>query len=429
MNSSKNINVLWVDDRPDLNLVEACAEDGISIEIKGDAISGADYLKRNWREIDFVILDARGTRPGDMSDGDVGGVYDMLKALAEISRDKVIPHCIYTAFVEHERVKAIKDIYTDVKVIKKNSADNKHPILSPYEELESFIIQESSKGEERKIRNMYFDVLDAADALHFKTEYRITLMDFLKSLTFDNLRDKCPKPSEIRDIFEYVFKCYYDAGLIPRECYKANLQGKLTEINITDAMRYLCGEKPDNVLGKANPLGVFDKEGSVVPSLMVSLVETALNYSQKSKHDDYKVNDPDVIDINKKLNEYESAVSSPLYKFNALLSLCDFIKFSASYISSHPDVATNKQRCVRLQEYCDKTASGTYTNYCTAKKDNNGEFHVGPYIKLNNGGKEITTNNFRYLREGDKVVISKLTINNASANDGYKYYCKDFKIK
>ena len=428
MISAKDITVLWVDDRYDCNVIDNCKDEGINIVIKEDAIQGSLYLKENWRDIDFVILDARGTRPDDISDGDVGGVYDMLQALAEISHDKKLPYCIYTAYIEHEKVKDIQSHYPGIKIIKKNSADNKHPIFDPYSELIDYIKKESSKSEDRIIKNMYYSVLDAADFLNFKSEYKFTLIAFLKSLTFDYYRDKCPKPAEIRDIFEYIIKCYYEVGLVPKECYKATAQGKLTDINITDAMKFLCGEKPENILGRNNPLGVFDSQGPVLPSLMVSLVDTALNYSQKMKHDDYIVKDPNIININEKLQEYEDAVPSSLYKYNALLCLCDFLKFSASYISKHADLKTNKQRCVRLYEFCDKNANGEFTKSCTVHIDKNGTPYFSPHIKLNTGGKD-KNGLFHRLQEGDKISISKLSKNASKDIDGYRFFCKDFTIK
>ena len=426
MNSAKKIHTLWVDDRPDDNLIDNCQDEGIQIVKALNSNEGMTYLHSNWKDIDFIILDARGTREGDVTDGDTGGVYDMLSAIQEYKREKKIPCCIYTAYIDDQKVKELNNQYQWLKLFKKNDPKTKSPIFDPYRELIDYIKSESSKLEERQIKNMYADVLDAADVLHFSDEYKNTLMLFLKALSFDAHRSECPGPEEMRDIIEYICKRYYEAGLIPRECFKA-AGNKLSEINITDAMKYLCGEKPDNILGQKNPMGVFDSRGPVLPALMTTLMDTSLNYTQKCKHDGYKVAGEDVIDINHKLNEYESGIKTPLYKFSALLNLCDFIQFSAEYINNHSDVEENKKRCVRLVNYCVRDSDGKPTNVCMVEKDPvNNTFHIGDFIKLNLKG---TKNKVKvFVGEGDKIIINKL-ITNTDRSDKYRFFAADYTIK
>ena len=425
MNSAKKIHTLWVDDRPDDNLIENCWDEGIQIEKAENSDKGLAYLDQNWRDIDFIILDARGTREGDVTDGDTGGVYDMLAGLQRYSRDKQIPYCIFTAYMDNKKVLDLSSQYPKLKIIKKNDPKAKNPLIDPYRELIDYIKSEASKTEERQIKNMYADVFDAAKALKFEAKYRETLMDFLKALSFDSHREKCPGPEEMRNIIEYICKLYYEAGLVPRECYKTAGK-KLSDINITDAVKYLCGEKPDNVLGKKDPMGVFDSEGPVLPALMTGLIDTTLNYTQKCKHDKYKVEDPDVIDINRKLNEYERSVSNPLYKFSALLNLCDFIQFSADYLENHSDVEENKKRCIRLAKECETDAQGEPTRICIARRTADGYgFHVGDHIKLaprGAKGRFVTD-----VCDGDRIIITKMS-ENTKPNDLYRFYASEYSI-
>ena len=425
MNSAKKIHTLWVDDRPDDNLIDNCWDEGIRIEKAFNSNEGMAYLHSNWKDIDFIILDARGTREGDVTDGDTGGVYDMLSAIQQYRREKRIPYCIYTAYIDDQKVKELKNQYPELKLIKKNDPKTNNPIFDPYRELIDYIISESSKSEERQIKNMYADVLDAADSLCFSEGYKNTLMLFLKSLSFDSHRDKCPGPEDMRDIIEYVCKRYYEAGLIPRECFKT-AGNKLTEINITDAMKYLCGEKPDNVYGKKDPMGVFDIKGPVLPVLMTTLMDTSLNYTQKCKHDGYRVADEDVIDINQKLNDYEMGIKTPLYKFSALLNLCDFIQYSAEYISNHRDVDENRSRCIRLANECVRNQEGNPTRICVVEQDQNNSFHVGNYIKLSMRGVKGTVK--VPVKEGDKIIITRLSVN-SDRTDPYRFFAADYTIQ
>lgn len=428
MNSAKKIHVLWVDDRPDDNLIENCWDEDIRIEKAENSDKGVAYLHDNWKDIDFIILDARGTREGDVTEGDTGGVYDMLTAIHEYKRDKKIPYCIYTAYIDHQKVQDLKNQYPGLKIIKKNDSKTKSPIFDPYRELIDYIVAESSKLEDRQIKNMYSDVLDAADMLQFSDEYLTTLIRFLKALSFDSHRKNCPGPDDMRDIIEYVCKRYYEAGLIPRECFKA-AGLKLGEINISDAMKYLCGEKPDNVLGRKDPMGVFDSKGPILPELMATLMDTSLKYTQKCKHDAYKVDDPHVFDRNLMFTEYESCIKSPLYKYSVLLNLCDFIQYSAEYIANHINKEENQARCIRLANDCERGEDGKPTKVCIVEKETDAYvFHVGNHIKVSPKGTKgkFKTN----VSDGDRIVITKITVNTEYPNSSpYRFYANEYTIQ
>ena len=57
MNSAKKIHTLWVDDRPDDNLIDNCQDEGIQIVKALNSNEGMTYLHSNWKDIDFIILE------------------------------------------------------------------------------------------------------------------------------------------------------------------------------------------------------------------------------------------------------------------------------------------------------------------------------------------------------------------------------------
>ena len=426
MNSAKMIHTLWVDNEPDDRLIESCLKEGIQIVKAENSDKGLTYLEQNWRKIDFIIIDALDTRVGDVTNGRTCGAYDMLAGIQRYSRDKQIPYCMYTAYVGKPQVKNLEKQFPGLTIFKKTDPKERKPIFNPaYRRLIDFIKAEALLTEERQIKDMYADVFDAAGTLELEEKYRETLMRFMKALSFVSHREDCPEPDDMRYIIEYICKRYYEAGLVPRECFKLK-KGRIAEINITDALKFLSGKKPDNVLGKPSPMGVFDSKGPVLPELMAELMDSALNYSHKYSHDNHIVDDPDAADANPKMSEYERSIKTPLYKFSAFLNLCDFIQFSAEYLTNHSDVKENKKRCIRLAKVCEKSPDGK--SYIV-RRNADGTCHVGDYIKLAPKGTKGKDKDSKKVsvNDGDLIEFTWLS-ENTKPNDPYRFYASEYTI-
>lgn len=415
-----NLNVLWVEDKPFPAFESRCAKNGISLKRVTNSEDGVKLLNDELQHWDFVLLDGRGTKKGEVEN--IRGAKEMLKELRRIEIVRKIPYCIFSAYAKDIDVKSIEDWDEEIRVFSKiETKDQRHP----YQDLLNYIKEEAAKLDRQQVISLYSDVFEAADSLNIPDVHKDSLVEYLKSLTFEKYRTSCPDGNALRQVIEFINKRLYDVyGLLPRECFKVD-----NTVNLRDSIEYLCGNKTGNILGIRTEYGVFDSKGPILCEFLGEVMTRALNYTQVDSHDKSEIDDPDMHDINARTNEFRSQVPSTLYLYSAVLAVCDYIKFISRYVSQNSDVATNKARAVVLKDLFEdvkiknyngsKREEGTAIVHCDA----NGTFYCCGHIKLS--PKSISRVPVT-LSEGCKVVVSGIKPNKDYAKDGYKFFANDY---
>ena len=417
-----NLKVLWVDDKPFPEMERRSEKYGISLERVENSEIGIRRLNEDLFNWDFVLLDGRGTKIGNVEN--LAGAGDMLRELERLKTQRDIPHCIFSAYTEDADVAILKQVYGDIRSFRKMEV--KDP-LHPYEDLFKYIKEESSKLESRQVQNLYSDVFDAALKLDLPEEHIQSLTSYLKALTFEKCRSLCPGGNELRQIIECICKKLMNFNLIPQECLKGDRTGKRTsEVNITDAVGYLSGCKSAFIFGKRTPFGILDSEGPIICQFMADNLQRALNYTQKDSHDNTPIDKQDeneIIDINKSITEYYNTVANPLFMFSSVLIVCDFIKAIATYLGTHADKNVNIKRAYNLQKDLSITFSKDKDieyGEGILEKDSNGVFHIGPHIEIL---PKIYKGYPVPLAAGKKVSIKSITRKDSNR---YKYSTTDY---
>lgn len=412
--------VLWVEDKTDFEskLKERGQKYGIEFTRVTYSEEGKKLLNSKLDDWDFVLLDGRGTKKGEVQN--TRGACEMLREIDVLSATRKIPRCIFTGYAKETDIEMLESLYGDIAIFSKEETDDP---TRPFHEMFEYIVSEADRLAERQILNLYQEVFDAVDSLELPDEHKKTLIKMLRSLNFLKYRNDCPSGNDLRKIIECICRKLVSLNLIPTDCLKGDKNGNATsELNITDALNYLSGNKTTFLLGKRTAFGVIDKEGPIICSFMYDSLQKALNYTQKDSHDETPIDNQDeqeIIDINKSINDYISAVPDTLYLFASTLMVCDFIKAISAYVSTHSDPVINATRAYHLQDDLTVDANGNGIGYIS--EDENGLFHCGPFIYLQPKSiRGVPVN----LYDGMKVSIRSL-VQNKSAN-GYKYFTNDY---
>ena len=415
--------VLWVEDEAELEprLKNRGAKYGIEFVRVRDSEQGKKLLNSQLDDWDFVLLDGRGTKKGEIQN--TAGAFEMLREIDILSSRRKIPRCIFTAYAKETDIEAIERSFGDIEV--KSKIEQNDP-LNPYSDLFSYIITEADRLAERQIVNLYRDVFDAAYSLELPDEHKKTLIKILCSLNFLKYRSDCPGGNDLRKIIEYICKKLVSLGLISTDCLKGDKHGNPTsELNLTDALNYLNGNKSAFILGKRTQFGVIDKEGPIIGNFMYDSLQKALNYTQKDSHDETPIDKQDeleIIDINKSINDYIRSTPDTLYLFISALMVCDFIKAIAIYVENHPDPSVNSLRAYHLgDDISIQFKDGSEYGVGTISQDKNGIFHCGPFIYIQPKANKVIQ---IQLYDGMKVSIRNISPNRNG--NGYRYYTNDY---
>ena len=380
MNDFSSIKVLWVDDDPDLNLKKIFEKHGLRVTVVTDHEKGIEELNAHKKEWDFVLLDGRGT-DRSMAKNKVTGTARLLSELDSIKRtDRDIPHCIYTAYIKEEEDKAeLRAFDKDVTFIPKGSARS----IKDVPPIIGYIKKHAALQYETQICNLYSDVFDSAKVLNLSDDDVQILKSSLLAMTYAAFRSICPKANELRVVIEDVCRELSNYNLIPKECWKIDGTGNKTEINLTDCVTYLSGNRTKNICGKPDNLGVFDSGQPILGEFLGELMEKALNFTQMGSHGKQQILDPAYTDINRRITYYTSIVPSPLYIFSALLVICDFIKVAANVIKSFPDVVNNSKRCLALEaEFGPLNQQNNKFRTAPVTVETDGTVHIGTHVEV-----------------------------------------------
>jgi response regulator RpfG family c-di-GMP phosphodiesterase len=196
------------------------------------------YMKDNFYNLDFVILDGKGYRQKDETgQGDELFATDAREAIDNLIREKKqdLPYCYYTAYTDDKTIDNLKSktylgTSENIKVFKKVDSGTK--------DLFAFVEHKVKQKEDTSIKQQYLDIFEIFNLGYLDNSVErdlINTMLLLKNLTDDNSKQLS---RNIRPIMETVLN---KVAVLDKKYTGAHLRNG-DEQSLSSAIWFLAGK-------------------------------------------------------------------------------------------------------------------------------------------------------------------------------------------
>lgn len=392
-------NVIWIDDEWDTRgkpFIQMCkVKHQIFITPFKTRKKGIAALEQNLKYWDAIILDAKAYNNTEDEVADVDGLYAARERLIELRRQRYIP-----CFVLTRQPDLIDD-----KMFEKSVGKFYRKDIDGQNKLIEDLIEEVSKSTRYQVKTIYNDALEQLEEISVEAcEYIIDIfeafhspdMSFIPKLYFNPLRQ----------VLEYIFRAANKVGILPDDFFTSGT------VNLNQCFMFLIGRDAEKV-------GVrYGKPGErIVPSHIQNMMGLILNLGNVNSHS--KLNDAEIQAAEDRL--VREGLNTKYLVFSMALQLCEIAFWMNCYISSHPNIDDNLQKCVRLPPK-DEENHIEESDLIGIIEIKDGIYHINDKYAVLLKQKEWL---------GKKARILKFTANtNQKIKDRYPYFvrCNDIQI-
>jgi cold shock CspA family protein len=410
---TKKYNILWIDDKHEtmMSFKVDAANAGIKLNSFKSSDEGLDFLEKNIKRIDGIILDAKFYKSKSQEEGteDYKGLWEALKKIEVLKEKKHLPHFIYSGQSKIEENDIIQQDLSKLYI--KNNPQDKVRLFKD-------IKKDADQLSDLQLKHKYQRALEVYDKEYLDDKSYLLLFDLLKYLNEDEsdfLNTNDDKFNKIRQVVEAVFYACNKWGILDDICIK---NGKLNQSN---SRKYLSGEEftLDDGSRIKSPKPPFPKIVARQVEYLIVITGSGSHYENPDQNpeEDWKVN----------LRHLRSMVNSP-YLFKSLVyQLLDLLLWLKAYLDENPDVQKNRSYWTEIpKKKPDETAqddqwvSGCVINmnekgYAFFKPDDGSEnsFIPDQIVKeksLTNGMKVKAETEIYQYKGSEKSRVKKIEI-------------------
>lgn len=355
MRDCKYIQVLWVEDQPELysDFFDTALEiAGIELHQFSCWEDAKVELERNYDKWDAIILDAKckySKDDADKADKFLSHVFNSIPTLAK-NKDRTIPWYVLSGQGEDDIKNLIppsNDWDKDWLEIAKHSFYSKtgsvkigrDEVLESEELLRRIKRHVISRPDMQIEYDLYPDVFKALDRLKLESEVGFPLMRLLVPIHFNGIKDEDYNNlyGKFRMALEEMFRHMINKRILPD--HFVTITGVKDSINISWSSYYLAGKRPNNF----NELSASDKDfwinitKPLLPKQLAYWLQSAVLQANGALHTS-KIN----VENTMNLDNYLPFVGGSPYMLRSLaMGLCDFILWYDNFLKEHPDAEKN----------------------------------------------------------------------------------------
>jgi hypothetical protein len=396
---NKRYNFLLIDDKKEaIKGLELMANmNNITIFHFETHKAGMEELESSINEYDAVILDALGYNESIDESEEITGLHQSLRKLASLQREKVIPHCIYSAYTDKDIFQAQKlTLPPEIRIFSKTGGASAKEMLK-------FLMSEADNQIDTQIKNDHqklFEVLKS-----YSSDSKKVFFDVLKGFKTDNSLNDALYFTPLRKILEELFRKANEVGLLHDTCVSKNGN----QVNLTESSKFLSGTKSDLLQIKCSK--------SHFPKIISDHVRNILFTTGAASH---TVD----VDITKNIDvqTFREDVQSPYLLYSLAMQLADILIWFHNYSASNSNYSTN----VALWE--------SLTNEATSINED--DWIEGEVIKVENGfgtfkpnvGIKTLTVMPNVMTDNKILLGNKLKVTTKPSPDGQKTFIKDLEV-
>lgn len=359
MRDNKYIQVLWVEDDPEI--ISDFPED--AIEIAGIELHSFPCwedaeveLESNYERWDAIILDAKCRylrTDADKADKFLGHVFPKIERMAN-RKNRTILWYVLSGQGEDD----IRDLIPDTNEwdadwlrIKNRRfySKNDKVKLGGVERYERDVLYSRIRTQVMYYRhemqiehNLYPDVFSALDRLDLAGEVGYYLMPLLEPIHFEGTSnaDYNRRYVDLRKFLEHIFRHMVKMGILPPIIVGKN---KKENVNLSWSSLFLGGSLPENISALPDSEKKFwekvtrNTENPILPKQLSQWLKSAVFQAGGAVHTSTGEEE-----IAMNLDNYLPHVGGLPYMLRSLsMGLCDFILWYDNFVKTHPDEEMN----------------------------------------------------------------------------------------
>lgn len=213
--------------------------------------------------IDFIILDGKCFTEEDDTSPDFGFVSEALHVINEMEkkRDRKIPYCVYTGFIEEKKLRRYKE---KMQVFEK---------VTEFDELIEYLIRSVKEDKEFQIKRKFGDIFEIFDKNYLGRDIEEKLTSLLYILEEYSPKKIVQYATDIRHVQEAIYKnlSEYYPEVLPPEYFKENGM-----IEFNKAKLFLSGKEKDTN-GRTQKSKSHDIQGTDIENLSNTIYWTCGN--------------------------------------------------------------------------------------------------------------------------------------------------------
>jgi cold shock CspA family protein len=323
---TKKYNILWIDDQHEkmMSFKVDAASEGIILNSFKSSEEGLDFLEKNIKRFDGIILDAKFFKSKSQEEGteDYKGLWEALKKIEVLKEKKHLPYFILSGQSEIEKNDIIQQDLS--KLYKKSNPQDIDRLFKDIKEA-------ADQLPDLQLKHKYQRVLEVYDKKYLDDKSYFLVFDLLKCLDesdFINTMDD--EFNKIRKVLEAAFYACNKRGILHDECIKNG------EVNQTWSSRFLSGMEV-----KLDDGTIIKSSKTHFPQIISRHVKYLIEITGSGSHYENPDQNPEKVSkVN--LRQLRSKVNSP-YLFKSLVfQLLDVIIWLKAYLDENPDLQKNR---------------------------------------------------------------------------------------
>lgn len=370
--NSDMIQVLWVEDDPKVINSYPLKAENFDLELVPFSCwdEAKEALLSDFDRWSAIILDAKCKYHKESDDNAVVFLREALKDISVVCSEKgrVIPWYVLTAgdktevsdSINEERMKWDADwTKMENKTYYSKEVDN--------ESLYCRIRDIASKSHRLQIFEMYHDAIEYLNSM--QTNIGDIIIDIFEAMHYPNNHPNFNPIlyyNQLRQILEYNFRAANNFCIIPNECFD-----KKGYPNLSQCCHYLSG---NDATYAGVRYGLKDNNERIIPTHIELMMRMILDVGNINSHS-VKLSDSEEMELKRYFNN--NVYSSRYLIYSLALNACEISLWMKKYINTHPNVESNKKKCVRLAVSQEKNIDTKKVVEEGIVELHNGIYHIG----------------------------------------------------
>jgi len=308
-------NVIWIDDEWDTRgkpFIQLCeVKHKIHITPFKTRKDGMDFLIKDVRPWDAIILDAKAYNESEDEIANLKGLYEAIKQIEGLKMKKSIPYFVLTRQPDLMDNDTFNEL---IGAFYKKDPDGQNQLIA---DLKS-AVDTSSR---HRVKDLYKETIDAL--CQIDSNVCESILDIIEVMHFpaSNPRFNYDESfNSLRKILECIYKEANKWKIIPDECVD-EIEGN---VNINQCVQYLSGRNAD-VLG----IRYGNSSERIVPKHIKDLMFSVQNLTNYLSHEYAK----------------KFVVKPKDLLFSLALQTCEIVLWLFDYLKEHQDIKENKEKC------------------------------------------------------------------------------------
>lgn len=342
MENDELINVLWVEDDPDIIVTFKVVASNFGLKLTPYSCwdDAKEALSQNFGDWSAIILDARCKYHRDSPDSAIVFLREALKDISKIEEKKkqYIPWYVFSAGDEYE----INDLINDERLNWDADWGKKYYSKNIDDEVLCNRIKECVQNNSPKIQihKIYEEVFGSIRKLGIsenvipELESLLIPIHFLDAVDDDNYNNRF---ISVRLVMEYIIRSMSKHGILPKFSEEVNLRGSIALLGPGINKEKIAFADIDNNKYQRTT------SDSILPDILFSrMKEMARVVAREKAHSKSDKGDIGKNKRNHEASNYLQTVGYSTYLLKSYaLNLCDLIIWYRNYLRIHPDFEEN----------------------------------------------------------------------------------------